>query len=161
MPLPRLFKSQQSRLYYAVVLLTVLVSIAGVLRATLLAKTERGGQGGAIGVALAFWIIFLNRNLGERLYKSILAGNSSLSEKLELLADKKPMADFTNAELTTAMTATMARFSVESEEQRDQNKALVWASVLGTIFWGFGDRFADYLITPMAILHHFVHRLAA
>ena len=51
-----------------------------------------------------------------------------------------------NEELTQLLIGILGRINVESDEQRNQNRALFWASVIATLAWGFGDLIVQRII---------------
>lgn len=142
----KLFRRSQAWLYNAGILLSVSVSAGGVLYGALISKKCVDGQrGGAIGVAAAFSILFLSRNYGERVYKSILDTNPDLKARVFALSKEEAVEDFSNKDLTWAIISILGRLNVEADEQRRQNIALVIASVIATLAWGFGDVIAGWV----------------
>jgi hypothetical protein len=55
------------------------------------------------------------------------------------------------AEIKRQVTAIVSRLNTESDGQKHQNRALAWASCIGTIAWGFGDLAAKWL---KLVCHH-------
>lgn len=137
----------QRTLYALAIVLSVIVSLSGVAYSVYVSKNPVDGQrGGAIAVVVSLWILFLRRNYGERVYRAIVELSPSIEKKLEDMAENKPVTAFSDIELTIVLLGLVGRINVEADEQRVQNIALFLASVVGTMFWGFGDAIATKLL---------------
>jgi len=140
-------RMSQSQLYNCGIGLSILLSVGGIWYGAFVSKDCADGErGGALGVASAFLIFFFRRNFGERVYRSILEMNPALAEKIQKLAARIPITTFSNEELTQLLIGILGRINVESDEQRNQNRALFWASVIATLAWGFGDLIVQRII---------------
>jgi hypothetical protein len=100
----------------------IAVSLLWILGAAMLDRPSDGGRGGAIGVALSFYILFANNNLAARGYNRL--GNAAVKKQIEMIE---------------------SRFDVADKATKRQNHFLIWSSVIGTIAWGFGDLAATML----------------
>lgn len=129
--------SKQRNLYRLVVVGAFVVSSAGVVWAARYPDTSNGGRGGAIAVIVAFAVLFLRRDYGKKSYDTIL---EDVPEQVDGLDYEKAIQA-----LHERVLAVDRRVALDADGQRLQNKALTWASVIGTIFWGFGDLFAAWL----------------
>ena len=129
----RLFDSiSQPWRYRVLVIASLTVSSFGVLRAIHLRCPAEGGRGGAVATALAFWALYLRPDYGRLLYRSWMASASK---------------DLTgSAELAHKLDGAVAWLEMNSDGQTTQNRALAAATVIGTLFWGFGDVLATHLL---------------
>jgi hypothetical protein len=139
--------SQEFR-YNSVVVASIALSLGGVAVGAWVTKPDDGGRGGAIAVALAFLILFVRRNYGARVYDALTKDIPSLRDQIiSLRQGKEPLAKDMGdtGELRRQLIAMVSRLDIEADGQNRQNRALAWASCIGTIAWGFGDIFARHL----------------
>ncbi|HEV2962129.1 MAG TPA: hypothetical protein VG649_09920 [Candidatus Angelobacter sp.] len=139
--------SQRTR-YGLVVLIAVVLSVAGVLIGAFVTDPADGGRGGAVAVALAFIVLFVRRDYGSRVYDALTKDIPALRQQIRNLREGKadvPKDGENLAEIKKQVTAIVSRLDTESDGQKDQNRALAWASCIGTIAWGFGDLAAKLL----------------
>jgi hypothetical protein len=139
--------SQNAR-YGLVVVVSIVLSAGGILLAAYSADPSDGGRGGAVAVAFAFFVLFIRRDYGTRVYKALTLELPSLKAQVaRLRAGGDPSA--ANSEgvdsLKRQVTAIVARLETEATGQKNQNVALALASVIGTLAWGFGDVIAKWL----------------
>src|SRR3954468_16033841 len=79
----------QGALYKSVVGGSVAVSAAGIIWGILSCNPTNGQRGGAVAVALAFWVLFLRRDHGSKLQKAIQSPLPSLGhEQSQINADR-------------------------------------------------------------------------
>ncbi len=120
--------------------LCILLGIAGVVYAVFWGAAADGSRGGALAVALTFFMLFLDRGTAKDLLEADLPASQQVGEI--------PCSD---AELTTYL----AKLATEDTKDRnalaamldwqdEQKVPLALSSVTGTIFWGFGDVFARW-----------------
>jgi hypothetical protein len=102
--------------YFILSGIAIAISVLWIIGAAILDRPSDGGRGGAIGVALSFYILFANNNLAARGYNRLK--NAPVKEQIEMIE---------------------SRFDVADKATRRQNQFLIWSSVIGTIAWGFGD----------------------
>ena len=138
--------SQNAR-YGLVVSVSIVLSAGGILLAAH-GDPSDGGRGGALAVALAFFVLFIRRNYGARVYEALTVELPSLKGQIaKLRAGGDPSA--ANSEgvdaLKRQVTAIVARLETEAKGQRGQNIVLAAASIIGTLAWGFGDVIAKWL----------------
>jgi hypothetical protein len=139
----------QSARYGWVVVVSIVLSAGGILLAAY-GDPADGGRGGAVAVAFAFFVLFIHRDYGARVYKALTLELPSLKAQIaSLRAGGDPSA--ANSEgvdaLKRQVTAIVARLETEAKGQKGQNVALAVASVIGTLAWGFGDVIAKWLKT--------------
>jgi hypothetical protein len=118
--------------YRLLVLVSSVVSLAGVLLAVYWKSPPDGGRGGAVATAISFLALYLRPDYGLLFYQARKASATS-----KLPADEQFHAK------VNAMEAALA---MNSEGQTSQNRALAAAAVIGTLFWGFGDTFAAQIL---------------
>jgi hypothetical protein len=107
-------------------IVSFLLSGGGIFLAAALGHPSEGGRGGALAVALTFAMLFLGRGTAQRL----LDDNDFKSESDD--PDKK---------ITHLRNALRALVGWQQKEK----PYLFWASVVGTLAWGFGDLAASAL----------------
>lgn len=125
----------------------VVVSLAGVLFAAFVSKDiDDGGRGGAIAVALALSTLFLTRNYASEVYQSLMHSWLDLkADILEVTTGRRP-EERSIDEVEKKLQALEASLKMERQGQRLQNIWLSFATGFGTLFWGFGDILACWLM---------------
>ncbi len=118
--------------YISVAILSAALSVGGVIWAAHTRCPANGGRGGAVATALAFVVLFLRPDYGLWLFK----------QRREKMKPNLPEVERVGSELT----ALVESLEINSKGQKNQNIALAVASGIGTIFWGFGDIFAKWLM---------------
>ena len=106
----------------AAMLAAIALSVGGVVFAVLFGCASDGGRGGAIAVALTFFMLFMGRSTAEHALEAPLpkTGDNSLDA---------------NAELARIRGAVAAMLDWSNKEKF----YLTISSVVGTLAWGFGD----------------------
>jgi hypothetical protein len=140
--------SQTTR-YVLVVLASGVLSGVGIAIAVYRGDPSDGGRGGAIAVAFAFFVLFIRRDYGARVYAAVTRDIPNLRAQIDSLKDGSDPAILNNdgvPEIKRQITGIVARLETEAKGQRSQNIALALASIIGTISWGFGDLMAQCLI---------------
>lgn len=108
------------------------ISAVGVVHYAHSEKTiNYAGRGGAIAAVLALGVMFLRPNWGRRNY----------DRRMKLVPKTATPLEYQQRQTA----AIVAWLTIDASDQADQNKALFFASMIGTIFWGFGDVIATYL----------------
>lgn len=125
----------------------ILASFGGVVVAAfVVADARHGGRGGAIGVAIALIALFATRNYAGEVYDALTNPAQDVKTRILKLTKgrlaKAPVLDNPEHKLN----ALEARLKLESQGQKMQNVSLAIATGTGTIFWGFGDIFAKWLM---------------
>jgi hypothetical protein len=118
--------------YISVAILSAALSVGGVIWAAHIRCPADGGRGGAVATALAFVVLFLRPDYGLWLFE----------QRREKTKPNLPEAERVGKELTLLVES----LEINSKGQKNQNIALAVASGIGTIFWGFGDVFAKWLM---------------
>jgi len=110
----------------------ILLSLGWIVGAAYYDKqdTASAGRGGALGIALSFYLLFIGGRLGNRVFGILTRG--SLDKPDSLNAEKK--AD-----------AVIAWLNTNAAESKRQNWFLAAASITGTLAWGFGDLAARHV----------------
>jgi hypothetical protein len=127
--------SQLTR-YYLVVVLSVVCSVGGVIYGAVYDPLD-GGRGGAIGVALAFYLLFVRMRLGQAAYRIVTQNNDEQGDPSE----NKETFESVNRRID----GVLLMLNTEEDNQHQQNKALTLASCIGTMVWGFGDWISEWL----------------
>jgi hypothetical protein len=141
----------QNTRYVLVVITSIVLSVGGILIAAHRRDPSRGGQGGAVAVAFSFFVLFIRRDYGTRVYTAITKDLPNLRAQIKNLRDGNDPAAANSdgvAEVKRQITAIVARLETEAKGQKRQNIALALATVIGTIAWGFGDLGAQCLVEP-------------
>lgn len=140
--------STRSR-FQVVLALAVLLSLGGVLVATFATQNSGdGGRGGAIAVALSFLILFVSRDVGSRAYTIFTEEAAELAKHVEKLRGSAAVPDENKPVIPDGVLigALSAKADIEATILKVQNGYLAFASVIGTLAWGFGDVAARYLL---------------
>jgi hypothetical protein len=137
--------SQRGR-YSILVALLLVASWVGIWWGAYVSGAISNGQrGGAVGVAITFFILFARREIGVSGYVDQLKGPPDVREQIvDILADKR-LDPLTKEEMTVFATAVFERFKVEAAETTFQNFVLIPASIFTTVVWGFGDCASGWL----------------
>src|SRR5207237_343631 len=95
-----------------------------------------------------FLVLFVRRDYGSRVYAAITKDVPALRDEINALrqgqAQAAPAAEDV-AGIKRQVAAVVSRLDTESDGQKIQNRALAWASCIGTVAWGFGDVAAAWL----------------
>jgi hypothetical protein len=124
-------KPKVKQRYWFMIVVSILLSVSGIVIAGGAGAPVHGGDGGALAVAVSFFILFLRRSLGEEAQQLIIEG-----VKWEDVAN-----------YTTTITSIMSRLNIEASGLKKQSFALAWASGVGTLAWGFGVYAAQALVS--------------
>jgi hypothetical protein len=147
-----------------VLLLCASVSVGGILVAAHLRRPSLGGYGGALGVALAFLMLFLRRDYGKIAYELRTKRIPKLGELIESLDGGQaerlgesnsasathgdiPQLKQQVAELAREIKGVLDLIEVNADAQKIQTRLLAAGSVIATLAWGFGDMAACWLMT--------------
>lgn len=109
--------------------LSIALSIGGILCAKLYGVSADGGRGGALAVAVSFFTLFMGRNTPE----------DAMQIKIE-----DATSDPLKAEVTRHRNALASMLDWQAKEKI----YLTISSLVGTITWGFGDIVAAWLGAP-------------
>jgi hypothetical protein len=113
---------------------------------------NNAGLGGAIGVALSFAaLFFLSRNYGPKVYELLTRTLPAIEKRLAAPTPKSqaitaPTEREEIEALAIEIKAVRAKLDVEAQGQFFQSLYLTAASVLSTLFWGFGELGASQYI---------------
>lgn len=124
---------------YAVAGLSVVVAVGWIAGAAYSNHAADGGRGGAIGVALTFAILFLQR------------GGVAQEELERKNPPAAPGAPAPRETPEQTMQRLLNAFTVYIEAQTEVTLPLILASTISTLAWGFGDFLATWI--RMALLH--------
>jgi len=137
----------RQRKYRAIVFFSALSSAGGIFLGVVgWIKIENANRGGAIAVALAFLTLFVRSDYGARLQAAI-NDSPQIAAIIETFKENSaPTQHDQQAKdhqaLKTQVVGLTERLKADAASQARQNRALTWASVIGTLIWGFGDLFA-------------------
>jgi hypothetical protein len=151
--------------FIALALICLAVSIGGVFWAVVNCVPVSGGRGGAVAVALAFGALFLTRSYGHRLQRLLtetlpdirdtatkvmhpatFSHPETKNEEIRELTERISLLESKVKTLETFDVAFRQRLNADAEGQKVQNRYLAFSSIVGTIFWGFGDAFAGWFV---------------
>ncbi len=121
----------QRQILLGVLVLAVVASLTGVAVAVLTGTAAHGGRGGAVAVALSFAALFAGRNTPEALLRD-------RTEDGRVAIEVEPCEQ--------RIRRLHGAINVMIDSQRQEKRYLTWSSVIGTVFWGFGDEIARWLI---------------
>jgi hypothetical protein len=124
--------SQRSRLRWTLAACLVACA-AGVVYAVGWGEAADGARGGAVAVAIAFYMLFTGRGTAVRVLE-------------QRDAQGKPVINNGTVEQRIGLVATATSTLIDSA--REERRYLAAASVIGTLVWGFGDGLASQLGAP-------------
>jgi hypothetical protein len=113
--------------HIAITALAILFSFGWIVGAAYYKLEDTGGRGGAIAVALSFYLLFIGGDLARRV-------QNTLQE---------------SATLDARMTGVEANLHIRDLTTKHQNIYLAVSSIVGTIAWGFGDLAAKHVPTVL------------
>lgn len=120
-----------TRNLWAVTVAAILLSIGGVAYAALWGSAADGGRGGALAVALTFFMLFAGRGTAAAALDAELPAAATAQETLE-------------QELARVRASLSALIDWSAQEKCH----LTISSVFGTLVWGFGDLLAKAFGAP-------------
>ena len=137
----------ERRLFIIIGGTSIFVSLCGVIIAAfVVVDASHGGRGGAIGVAIALVAFFATRNYAGEVYDALTNPAKNVKTRILKLTKgtlhEKPELDSPAHKLK----ALEARLNLERQGQMMQNIWLAVSTGIGTIFWGFGDLFAKWIM---------------
>lgn len=136
-------------LFRTIGFLAIAASLAGVAYAVWLGEPLEGGRGGALAVALALTTLFATRNYAAEVYDALTNPAQDLQTRILRLTKGRLKERPQLATPEQKMKALEARLKLEAEGQSLQNFWLALATGVGTLFWGFGDVFAGWIIAAL------------
>jgi hypothetical protein len=120
------------------VFVAIAVSLGGIGLAVHLDDASHGGRGGALAVALTFFLLFMDRGTATKVLQAQLpgtnGGDGAAGDEAELTKVEKAVKDL-EMELVKVRGAVAATL----DWNRKERKYLIVSSVFGTLVWGFGD----------------------
>lgn len=132
----------------------VVLSVGGVIFAAFVSKDMAdGGRGGALADALALAALFGTRNYAADTYEALTTRAIELRSRILKLSGSGavpgaiPNEESEIAEVKRRLGAFETRLRLDAQGAYTQNFALAVATFVGTVFWGFGDLFAAWLVT--------------
>jgi hypothetical protein len=133
--------------YFLLTVVACGLSIGAIPVAAYLTKNAAdGGRGGALAVALSFAMLFLNRDLGTKIFKILTRKPTAPTpDGSDFLAGAKTAEEKTER-LAVRVLAWEGKLNTDALGQSRQNKFLAVMSIVGTLAWGFGDMAACHLI---------------
>lgn len=109
------------------------------------------GRGGALGTATALGFLFINRDYGAKLYKTLTRDLPELKARIEQIKRGKssptlePPVPPNLPSLEKRLDVLIHSIAIEGKGHLTEAKFLGFATFVGTIIWGFGDIFAKWL----------------
>lgn len=119
---------------WIVALVCVVASFAGVAYAVHSGVAAHGGRGGAIAVALAFLMLFLDRQTA----RDYLEMKMPDTGRLPAPTDDEKLAEYLTKQ-ATEQNRTHNTLAVLIDWDHKHKWPLAVSSVVGTLSWGFGD----------------------
>lgn len=123
--------SEGTRKLVITMMAAIAMSIGGIAYAVLWGVAADGGRGGAVAVALTFFILFMGRGTAEAALEAVLPKAADPAEEAALDLPR----------IRNAVAAMLDR-------SRKEKIYLTVSSVVGTLAWGFGDIIALWLGAP-------------
>jgi hypothetical protein len=153
-----MFATETSRMR-ALVAGSLVLSIGGVAVAVgVTGDPLDGGRGGAVAVALTLVAFFLRRDIGRRLRKAFTETLPGLSEDIERLSPASRRIDAGPASpgpealdsLTRRLDAIESSLRVVERSEQTMDRYVAAAAAVGTLFWGFGDIAAGWVLAAIS-----------
>jgi hypothetical protein len=120
-----------SRLSWTLMILAVAASIGGIfLAASSNDPVGWGGRGGAVAVAISFFLLFVRETLVEKRFIRLL----KIQRLTQKLAPKQKLTD--PEDIVDLLVIFLER---KSAAQTRQNVTLAFVGAFATLAWGFGD----------------------
>lgn len=130
------------RKYMSLLAACVVCCIGGVGVAVLLADDTHGGRGGALGVALSFYALFVS---ARGRYNTVDFFDKATTDLLKLFEEEKSVDD--QVDRNTRRINLLKRDLERSQQTAmKENIYLAASSGISTLFWGFGDLLAKLII---------------
>lgn len=123
----------ERRRFRIILWISIILSFGGVPFAYLTGKATDGQCGGALAVALALTTLFVSKDIGRKVFEDIINRKASSAQDIPTL-------------VTAIQEAYKEAYETTETGERRKNHCLAWATAIGTLFWGFGDRVADIFI---------------
>lgn len=133
MPISRLI------IHIGLLLLCTAVSVSGLYFADIYNDKTHGGRGGAVGVALSFGFLFVSSMYS---YRTIEKFDKTAGEIADILGSSDKI-DHKVAENSKRITRLKNDIANDVKRQTISNYFLAAAAIISTVFWGFGDIFAE------------------
>lgn len=119
---------------------SVALSAAGVVYAVCCGVAADGGRGGALAVALTFYMLFVGRGTPKSALEVEIPVTAPSVEEAPLEAPGSQDPDKLKMEVARVRNAIASMLDWQGKEK----VYLTISSVVGTITWGFGDIFAAW-----------------
>src|SRR5260370_3759887 len=124
---------------FVMIVVACVLSIGAIPVAAYLTKNAAdGGRGGAIAVALSFALLFLNRDLGSKIFKILTRSTMTPASDDNGLLAGAGTADEKIRRGASRVVALEGRLKTDALGQSRRNKFLAVMSIVGTLAWGFG-----------------------
>ena len=122
------------------------LSLGGVsVAAFSLHDPSHGGRGGAVASAASLLALFANKPYGLRFLESATRRQERIDRLGQLSGPDK--AHTTESDrLKNHVQAIRTTLLIDVLGQQIQNRSIAWSASIGTIFWGYGDIFAQWLM---------------
>lgn len=145
----------------ALVAAALVLSIGGVAVAVVITgDSPDGGRGGAVAVALTLVAFFLRRDISARLRKAFIETLPGLSADIERLSAASrntdpgqggPPSPGSGAleSVSRRLEAIESSLRVVERSEQTMDRYVAVAAAVGTLFWGFGDVVAAWVLAAM------------
>jgi hypothetical protein len=134
--------------YVTVLVLCIILSLVGIGLAAYRNRPLDGGRGGALAVAVALFNLFIDRNSAAILLRLRTKTFPAINKRLARLeaTQKRKQEGIENLTTKARQQPLGEVVNRSAKNQKTQNFFLAAATFAGTIVWGFGDVFAQFLI---------------
>lgn len=138
-------------LLIGIMALSLILSLGGILWGALSGEAHIGPRGGALGVALSFFMLFAGRDTSKRLLNLELPSSDTLPDRKPAASPKIiESGDAELAEQVRSLKTELAQAQHEIDNAHASVSAMLdWSakekiflsisSITSTIVWGFGD----------------------
>jgi len=133
--------------YRLIFFLSIILSLTGIVVGVFRQKDADGQRGGAIADMIALYILFVrhDENSAYRVLSIEIPAFRKFLQKFGPLTDAQAIRILA-LDLEAQTASINMQLKEGSERQETQNFWLAWTTIVGTLFWGFGDLPTRWLI---------------
>lgn len=133
--------------YRLIFFLSIVLSLIGIVVGVLRHSNADGQRGGALADMIALYTLFVRHddNSAYRVLSIEIPAFRKFLEKFGPLTDAQAIRILA-LDLEAQAASINMQLKDGAERQETQNFWLAWTTVVGTLFWGFGDLPTQWLI---------------
>ncbi len=133
--------------------LSLVLSVGGVFVAAFyLQDSDQGGRGGALGTAISFFALFISRERGSRTLDALVKKPEEIRHIFSALRGTSVSQKNDFETLAHRADAITVQFRAGAADQQLQNMFIASSGGIATLFWGFGDIWAKWVMAHAGII---------